>query len=253
MIEHLSSRWKLVLLMLLCSAGSLSAQFVVGAKIGTNMNQFSQPGTTIGLNVGMYAAYPIAPAVTVKVEPHYSQEGGARPDYSRDYTQISDNIAAVHFINPSVTFHNVQIPLLIELSLPEFSEATVKPKIILGASYAIMITAREMHTKRYDFIGSSSPSIDDPPSMDVAYLRENVTDNYARNQWSLWAGMGLEFKSGERTFAFDIRYRQGFNNLNLLRFTSPGNSSGTIGIPGTGGELYSSSLSFNFSMSLFNF
>jgi hypothetical protein len=260
MIEHLSSRWKLVLAILLCSAGNVSAQFAVGAKVGTNMNQFTQPGTTIGLNVGMYGAYPVSPVVTVKLEPHYSQEGGARPDYSRDYSQISDNIQAVHFINPSVTFHNVQIPLLIELSLPEFADEAVKPKLILGGSYGIMITAKEMHTKRYDFIEDGSSSLpddplegEDPPSLDVAYLRETVTDNYARNQFSLWAGMGLEFTSGERSFAFDIRYRQGFNDLNLLRFTSPGNSSGTIGVPGTGGELYSSSLSFNFSMSLFNF
>jgi hypothetical protein len=254
-----------MLLMLLAAMSSATAQITVGAKLGTNLNQFTQPGTTVGLNVGGYGSYVVTPFATVKLEPHYSQEGGARPDYSRDYSQISDNIQAVHFINPSVLFHNVQIPLLVELTLPEFSEEAIKPKLILGGSYGLVIAAKEMHTKRFEFIpddnGSSSSSSsepdplvdDDPAAIDVAYEREVVTDNYARNQWSIWAGMGLEFKSGERTYAFDIRYRQGLNNLNLMRFASPGNSSGTIGVPGTGGELFSSSLSFNFSMSLFNF
>jgi hypothetical protein len=257
MIKHLSSRWKLLLLMLLASAGSVKAQFVIGAKVGANMNQFTQPGTTVGVNAGIYGAYAIVPAVTVKFEPHYSQEGGARPDYTRDYSQVSDNIQAVHFINPSVKFHNVQLPLFIELSLPEFAEESIRPKLMLGGSYGIMINATEMHTKRYEFIedsgGDPSSPVDDPIAIDVAYQKENVTDNYARNHWSIWAGMGLDFKAGERSYSFDIRYRQGLNNLNLLRYTSPGNSSGTIGVPGTGGELFSSSLSFNFSMSLFNF
>jgi hypothetical protein len=263
MIKHSSSRWNLLLLMMLVSMSSATAQITIGAKVGANMNQFTQPGTTVGLNVGGYGSYVVSPVVTVKLEPQYSQEGGGRPDYSRDYSQISDNIQAVHFINPSVLFHNLQIPLLVELSLPEFSEETVKPKLILGGSYAVVIAATETHTKRYEFIpdtgGSSSSSGSDPlsdpypASIDVGYQRENVTDNYARNQWSLFAGMGLEFKSGERTFSFDVRYRQGLNNLNLLRFSSPGNQTGTIGAAGTGGKLYSSSLSFNFSMSLFNF
>jgi hypothetical protein len=263
MIKHFSSRWYLTLMTVLITMSTTSAQIIIGAKLGANMNQFTQPGTTVGLNVGAYGSYTISPVVTVKLEPHYSQEGGARPDYSRDYSQISDNIQAVHFINPSVLFHNVQIPLLVELSLPEFSEEAIRPKLILGGSYGVVIAATEMHTKRFEFIpdngsssssSSSDPLVDeDPAAIDVAYLRENVTDNYAKNQWSLWAGMGLDFKSGERSFSFDIRYRQGINNLNLMRFASPGNSSGTIGVPGTGGELYSSSLSFNFSMSLFSF
>jgi hypothetical protein len=257
MTKDLSSRWKLLLVMMLASVSAVNAQFVVGAKLGANMNQFTQPGTTVGLNAGVYGAYTVVPALTIRFEPHYSQEGGARPNYSRDYSQISDNIASVHFVNPSVRFHNVQIPLFLELTLPEFSEETIKPKLMLGGSYGIMINATEVHTKRYEFIDdggdTSSPPVDDPVAIDVAYQKENVTDNYARNQWSVWAGIGLEFEAGERSFSFDVRYRQGLNNLNLLRYSSPGNSSGTLGVPGTGGELFSSSLSFNLSMSLFNF
>jgi hypothetical protein len=64
--------------------------------------------------------------------------------------------------------------------------------------------------------------------------------------------MGMKVKTGDRTFGFDVRYRHGLNNLNNLRFASPGNGY-DIGVPGTGGNLFSSSLSMNFSMSIMNF
>jgi hypothetical protein len=227
-----------------------SAQIAVGAKAGVNLNQFSQPGTTVGVNAGIYGSYRINPFLRVKLEPQYSQEGGGRPDYTREYSQISDNISSIDFVNPSVRFHNVQIPLLFEFTLPELSDQTVVPVLMIGGSYAFALSTMEQHTKRYVFSENSSSY--DSPRLDVSYQRENVIDNYSRNQWSLWFGMGMQFKTGERTFQFDVRYRQGLNNLNQLRFASPGNGV-DIGVPGTGGNLRSTSVSLNFSMSLFNF
>jgi len=268
MIKLLSSRWNLVVVAWLVYAASAGAQVVLGAKAGLNMNQFSQPGTTVGVNAGVYASYRVTPAIVVKLEPHYSMEGGARPDYQKNYSDVSDNVYSVTYMNPYVMFHNVQVPLLVELSLPEFSEETIKPKLILGASYGIMVAATEIATKRFEFTDGNTgtsyspppPDSPDPldedeplPLLDVAYQRESVTDNYARNQWSAWFGMGLDFEAGDRSFSFDIRYRQGLNNINLLRFAAPGNSSGTVGTSGTGGELFSSTVSFNFAVSIFNF
>jgi hypothetical protein len=86
----------------------------------------------------------------------------------------------------------------------------------------MVITAMEQHTKRYNFVEEDYRPIRHR-MLDVSYQHENVIDNYARNQWSLWFGMGLQFKGGERTYSFDVRYRQGLNNLNNLRFASPGN------------------------------
>jgi hypothetical protein len=259
MIKLLCSRWHLAIVALLACAGSALGQVVVGAKVGLNLNQFSQPGTTVGFNGGVYASYQATPAIAVRFEPHYSMEGGGRPDYNKNYSELSDNVYSITYMNPYVVFHNVQIPLLVELTLPEFSEETVKPKLILGGSYGLMVAATETATKRYEFTeestGSSSGSSTEEPTplLDVSYQREPATDNYARNQWNLWFGMGLEFEAGERTFSFDVRYRQGLNNLNLLRFASPGNASGTTGTAGTGGELFSSTVSFNFSVSIFTY
>jgi hypothetical protein len=238
-------------LLLLCGiAYQAQGQISLGAKTGVNLNQFRQPGTTMGLNFGIYGSYQINPFVTVKLEPHYSLEGGGRPDYERYYGDISDNIYSIGFLNPSVRFHNLQIPLLVEVTLPELTDQTVVPVIIVGASYSMTMSAYELHTERYNFIDQDSYY--NTPQLDVAYQRENVLDNYSRNQWSLWLGMGMKVKTGDRTFGFDVRYRHGLNNLNRLRFASPGNGV-DIGTPGTGGNLFSSSLSLNFSMSIFNF
>lgn len=238
-----------VLLLVCGMAYQANGQISLGAKTGVNLNQFRQPGTTMGVNLGIYGSYQINSFITVKLEPHYSMEGGGRPNYSRFYYDISDNLYAVHFLNPSIRFHNLQIPVLVEVTLPELTEQTVVPVVIAGVSYAMTMSSFEQHTKRYYFEDDSSY---DFPQIDVSYQRENVIDNYSRNQWSLWLGMGMKVKTGERTFGFDVRYRHGLNNLNRLRFASPGNGIDT-GVPGTGGNLYSSSLSLNFSMSIFNF
>jgi hypothetical protein len=247
------------LLTILCAlafcviANVAHGQIQLGAKTGVNLNQFSQPGTTMGVNVGIYGSYQVTPFLTVKLEPQYSQEGGGRPEYTRDYQEISNDIQEISFLNPSVRFHNLQIPLLVEVTLPEMTDQTVVPTLIVGASYALAISSFEQHTKRYVFIDEvQTSSYYNAPRFDVSYQRENVIDNYARNQWSLWFGMGMKVKTGDRTFGFDVRYRHGLNNLNQLRFAAPGNGT-DIGVAGTGGKLFSSTLSLNFSMSIFNF
>jgi hypothetical protein len=246
-----------ILCVLGCCAMSYHAtgQISIGAKTGVNLNQFRQPGTTMGVSLGAYGSYQFNPWITVKFEPQYSLEGGGRPNYYRDYTDISDNLDYVYFMNPSIKFHNLQFPVLVEVTLPELTDQTIVPFLVVGASYALTMASVEQHTKRYlfhnDFSSFSSPSFVLNPDVDVSYQKENVTDNYSRNQWSLWLGMGMKVKTGDRTFGFDVRYRHGLNNLNQLRFASPGNGS-DIGVPGTGGKLFSSTLSLNFSMSILN-
>ena len=244
----------LVLLLLLfgTSFQTAKAQVTVGAKTGFNLNQFTQPGTSIGYSIGAYGAYPVTGFLSVKLEPQYSLEGGGRPDYTRFYSEgVLAGVTSVAYVNPTTNFHNIQIPLLLELTLPEFADETVKPKLILGGSVGFMMGAKDRHTLRYTF---ADPFLGDQlPQLDVAYQSEVVSELYKATQWSLWVGLGLDFKAASRTFSFDMRYRQGVNNLNLARGASPGNTLGTIGIPGTGGNLYSSSFSFNFSTSIFNF
>ena len=248
------TRW-LMLFVTLTFSNGVHAQISVGVKAGLNLNQFQQPGTTVGSSFGAFAGYQPLTFLALKFEPQYSAEGGGRPTYSKSYSDISANVASITFINPSVRMHNLQLPLLIELWLPEHANEVVKPKIILGASYALAVASIQSHTERFELLDNSSSPYSHQ-YLDISYRKDNVTDNYKRNQWSLWCGVGIDFKVGTRVCTFDVRYRKGINNLNLLRFASSMDqysSSSYSGIPGTGGKLYSSSVSMNFSISLFNF
>ena len=109
------------------------------------------------------------------------------------------------------------------------------PKLLLGGSYGYMFGATELHTTQYIFSNGTFA--------DIPYLKENVGSNYEQSQLSLMAGMGIQFKGEKRDFSFDIRYRQGMTQLNKVKA-----SYSTID-----GRLFSSTLSLNFSMTLFKF
>lgn len=236
---------------------SAQAQISVGAKVGANLNQFTQPGTTIGVSAGAFGKYPIKPFLDVKLELLYSQQGGARQSYYIDYSSLGGTVTAVDFINPSVTMHNLEVPVLAELTLPEFAEQSIVPKLILGGSYSLMMKATETHTERFIFsdgFSGNSPT----PSVDAGYQHDDVTDNYARNQFSAIVGLGVMFKTEKRDFQFDVRYRQGFTQVNLIKYPDAIQKAGgsSIALPavnGVGGNLYTSTLSINFSMTIHTF
>ena len=220
---------------------SVNAQFLIGAQTGVNLNQFTMPGTTIGINAGAFGSYKFLPFLSARLEIMYSQEGGGRQNYSLALAggsmlpDLRTNIAALNYINPYVYIHNLHVPLMVELTLPEFDQASVAPKLLLGGSYSYMISANEMHTKLYQFT--------DGTFANVPYLTEVVTADYVASQISILAGLGLDFKGEKRNFSFDIRYRQGLTQLNNIKESFSFKD----------GRLFSSTLSFNFSMSIFKF
>lgn len=235
----------------LCASAQIGIR--VGAKAGVALNQFTQPGSTIGFSAGAYGSYQVLPFLNVKLEPSYAQFGGARQSYYVDYSAIDGSVSAIGFYNPSVIMHTVEMPVLAELTLPEFEDETIIPKLIVGGSYSLMFKATESSTMRYFFN-------DGTPSVDVGYRLRNASDDYARNQFSAIVGFGVLFKTDSRDFQFDIRYRQGFTQVNRIKYpdaiqTSSSSSSSSPGLPanGVGGNLYPSTLSFNFSMTIFNF
>src|ERR1043165_7680172 len=91
------------------------SQISVGAKLGVTQNQFTQPGTTVGFSAGAYASYHVLPFLNVKIEPQYSQQGGARQSYYVDYSDIEGNIPYIGYFNPSAVMHNIEVPILAEL------------------------------------------------------------------------------------------------------------------------------------------
>ncbi len=215
---------------------SANAQLSIGALTGVNLNQFTMPGSTLGINAGAFGSYKLTPFLSTRLELLYSQQGGGRQNYSLPLDEsFSGTVAQLNYINPYVYLHTVQVPVLVDLTLPEFEDAAVRPQLLLGGSYSYMFAADELHTAQYIFT--------DGTFANIPYLRENVGANYVASQLSLMAGMGMVFKSEKRSFAFDIRYRQGITQLNNVRQT----------LSYQDGRLFSSTLSFNFSVTIFNF
>ena len=223
-------------------------RITLGAKIGTSLNQFSQPGTTIGVNIGAFGKFHVTDFLDARMELLFSVQGGGRPNYTRyvddgTFTGTSVGVANIQAINPSVTFNTIEIPVLAELGLPEFKDLNIQPKLLLGMSYSMVMSSIEHRTQRYNF--------NDGTAVDVGYTRDEVNDNYKRNQFSVIAGLGVNYNLGKRVFHMDIRYRQGLTQVNQILYPVTSFSNGSSA--GGGGKLYSSSLIFNFGMTLFNF
>lgn len=239
---------KTVSVFVLCLALSLGvhAQLAIGAKVGANINQFNQPGTIFGFTGGMFAKYPVMNFLTARTELLYNQQGGARQNYYRDYSSIGGNVNAVHYTNRYVTLHNVEIPVVLELSHPSFSDETISPRLLLGVAYAANLGAMERHEKTYFFNSGATSQIM------VSDQRENVGSNYKMNQWGILAGFALDMKAGDHTCTFEVRYRKGINQINNFRFGVPPQD----GLPGTigqEGDLYTSSLTMSFGLTIFTF
>jgi Outer membrane protein beta-barrel domain len=222
------------------------AQFAVGAKVGANLNQFNQPGTIFGFTGGAFAKYKALPFLDVSAELLYNQQGGARQNYQRDFTSTGGNVSYVSYSNRSVVLHNLEVPLLIALSHPSFSDNMISPRLLLGAAYGMNLGAFERHEKIYTFSTGSVPFANTSDEI------ENVGSNYKQNQWGFIAGFAIDFTSGEQTCTLEVRYRQGINQLNNLNYVVPPLDSfpGTVGQEG---DLYTSSLSISFAMTLFKF
>jgi hypothetical protein len=225
---------------------SFAQGFNVGIKVGSNFNQFTQPGMSLGYNAGAYLSYQVLPYLIGKFEPQFSQIGGTLDPSKTYFGNQTELISEVAYSNRNIKLQTVEFPLLAELFLPEFTEEKIVPKLILGGSYALMVKGVETHRISFYSSGATIPAID------VGYQHDVVTDNYARNQFSAIAGIGLQFKTEMRDFQFDFRYRQGLTQISMLQFPS-GAQDTTPYTDGPGGKLFTSSFSINFSMNIFKF
>lgn len=234
-----------LLIIVLCVYSSF-AQLSIGAKVGANLNQFNQPGTIFGFTGGLFVKYKALSFLDVRGEVSYNQQGGARQNYQRDYTSLGGNVSYITFTNRSVVLHNLEVPLLLELSHPSFSDDIISPRLVLGAAYGMNLGAYEQHDKMYFFTDSTIPFAN------TSDETENVGSNYTQNQWGLIAGFALDFASGDQTCTFEVRYRKGLNQLNNLSYVVPplDELPGTLGQEG---DLYTSSLTISLAMTLFKF
>lgn len=240
----------LLVLVLMLSAIASTAQIEVGAKLGTNINQFNQPGTIFAFNGGAFARYNVLGFLSARVELLYNQQGGSRQNYNRDYSFLGGNVSSIDFTNRYVNLNNLEIPIIAELHHADFESETLVPKLLVGFAYGINLAATEHHDKTYYFTTGATQRIM------VSDFTENVRSNYKQNQLGFILGFALDHKIGTRTLTTEVRYRKSLTQVNNIRFGAPAIIDDSGVIPGTighEGDLYPSTISINFGLSIFNF
>lgn len=214
--------------------GATTIGIRAGLKVGANFNQFNQPGTTIGFNGGIFAAYSPINALELQLEVLYMQQGGAREAYFQDLSNLDGTVVGINYFNRYVTFHNLEVPVIVRATLPSLSGETITPRLLIGFAYGFALGAMEYNDKHYfDKNGQVTP---------VSNQRTNVGANYEQHQFGIIAGFAVDYTLGGKIFTTEVRYRRGINELNLINYSILEHS----------GQLYSSTLSINFAISLFN-
>ncbi|MCK4344299.1 MAG: outer membrane beta-barrel protein [Bacteroidales bacterium] len=199
-----------------------------GFKLGTSLNQFSQPGTLIGFNGGFVGFLDITDFMDFEFELLYTLQGGGRAQYRRDLTEIGGNVETVTYLNRMVIFQNLEIPLSLRFTLPALSSGDVIPRIVIGGDYAFNVAAFEVRDTYYEFTNSTSGMVTND--------RENVGAEYEKHQVSIHGGFAIDFRLADgKWLNTEIRYRQGINNVNSNQDD-----------PQLRGILYTNTLSFNF-------
>ncbi len=208
--------------------GGAEAPFRYGAVLGAGFNQFTQPGTLIGINVGAMGRYQVLDFMDLQAELIYTTQGGGRADYSRDVSDLGAEITAVSYFNRSVIFQNVELPVSARLTMNSYTASEIVPRLVAGGSIAYNVAAFEVHDKFY--------VLADGRPVAITNKQENVGNEYEDLQLSLHAGIAIDYKlPGGNLFTTEIRYRQGMVNVNAV-----------TDIPDQRGVLFTNSLSFNF-------
>jgi len=217
------------------TGGGSVGDLAIGAKVGVNFNQFSQPGTTMGGSIGGYARYGFLEFLEVQGELIYSLKGGGRREFTRFPSSLSDGLVnSVQYINRDIQLHTLEIPISVRLTLPELNGGAIVPKLILGGSYSYNFAAFEKSDAIFYFDNGNRGLVSD--------TRENVKGDYFPHQYSAHAGIALDFNlENSKVFTMEFRYRKGFNNLNKVN---------TI-VTELTDRLYSSGMSINFSYRIF--
>ncbi|WOK05780.1 outer membrane beta-barrel protein [Imperialibacter roseus] len=199
-----------------------------GAKVGANLNQFSQTGMVIDVNGGAVVSYQVSDLIGIRGELLYMGIGGGLSDRVIDLSAFEGNILSVTYENRSRSIKNVELPVMAAISIPT-NGSSVSPKFLIGASYGYSIASFESRDLNFTMADGSLA----PP---VSNTVENVSSSTQSHQFAMHGGFALEYGLGNgSSFYQEIRYRYGLDNINIDR-----------GRPGLGGELIPSTISLNF-------
>lgn len=239
---------KMVVIMAVALMYQLSAQaqdespalgtYKIGAKMGINLNSFTQPGTTMGGNVGGFFRYNLFDYMQLQGELAYSITGGGRQDFTRPYNgpdTFDGPISSASYINRSILVHSIAVPILARFTLPELSNGAMVPRFVAGFSYAYNFAAFEQRDVMYAFANTNE--------FFISNSEENVSADYFNHNFSLLGGFAIDYKlANGQVFTTEFRYQRGLTNLNAVN---------PAGLPITTDKLYSQVFSINVAYSIF--
>lgn len=211
------------------------AQIHVGVTGGVSVNQLNNPGSLLGYSGGAYVSYDLA-FLNFRGGISYSKQGGGRPSYYYfpNPPIPNSNVASQEYVNRQLIFHNVEVPLYVNVYYPGTEANAIKPRITLGFAYGYNFSAIEERDIRFQFTDNTYAVYSDD--------RENVRGDLVPHHFDGMAGFGVDFTQEDGHNAYlEVIFRRGINQLNNVKLARMGNL----------GDIYKTSVSVNFGISIF--
>jgi hypothetical protein len=213
------------------SQSDFMSKITYGIKVGSTLSSFSteQPHTNFkpGFMAGVFISYKLTASLDLQLEPTYIQQGGnliSILDYQ--LFLVPDPPYSYEFMDQRITFHNIDVPLLIKYKTSVFG---LKVFAVAGPSIAYNI-----RTINHNEV--SARTFEKVPVYFDFNREENISSNIKSWQYGTVGGIGFETPVGKHTLIFDIRYRYSLNK------TYPGFS--YLGIYQIQGDLRTNTLYF---------
>jgi outer membrane protein W len=103
----------------------------------------------------------------------------------------------------------VELPFLVKFDF--FLEAKVRPFIQAGAYYTWLVNAnKSLVVSGVDYASGGTNRFSDPP------IIVGATDLFARRQWGLMGGLGVNYNAGNVRLTMDVTYRHGMSLANSV-------------------------------------
>ena len=184
-----------------------------GFKIGAAFSAFThhnEPFTDkkAGIVTGGFVGYQFYDFLGVSVEPAYIQKGAL--NLSPDFLYDDPNIYSPYTITQisKVTSHHVQVPVLINLQLPD---KTSCPGIFLSLGAAVAYTLNVTACNLMDYGTLNGQKY-------YETSKEGVTTQFEEWQYQLIIGPGIEFKNSIGNILLNVQYQIGINEINKYNY-----------------------------------
>ena len=213
---------------------------IYDATTATNVNKsnidqryYMSDISVIGFNAGGFATYNVLSFLNARAELLYFQQGGTVENYYALYPSVQHK-------NVKLRQHTLQIPIIAELGIPGMEENSIQPKLRIGGYYGFTVASRESFDKVSE----------DKYQVNTVKASADVSGSYAYSQAGFLVGLGADFKMAEKDISVEFRYNQ---NLTIINESGAALTHLNSTLKNYGGDLRTSTFSFNVGMKLFDF